>query len=123
MTGLLADLVAVVHLSAVLFLLSGALLALRRPRLLLPHLLVAGAILAVNLAGAACPLTELEVWLRGQAGEPAYGGGFIEHYLIEPWHPAGITPAVSVGIYAVAVVPNLVGYGLHAARRRPTVRA
>ena len=113
MSALLADAVALVHLAAVLFMLSGALLALRWPRLLLPHVLVAGAILAVNLAGAACPLTELEAALRGDA---ALAGGFISYYLVEPWHPEGITPGISLGIYAVALLPNLVGYALLARR-------
>lgn len=118
MSALLADLVALTHLAAVLFMLSGALLALRWPALLLPHAVVAGIILAVNLAGAACPLTELELELRAWAGEAPYSGGFISHYLVEPWHPEGVTPAVDRGIYAVALTPNVLGYGLHAARWR-----
>ena len=118
LAGELAGAVAVVHLLAVALLLSGALLALRWPRLLPVHLVVAGSILAVNLAGADCPLTDLEQGLRDAAGEAPYSGGFISHYLIEPWHPAGITPAVSVGIYAVALAPNLLGAALLLQRRR-----
>ncbi len=121
LAGELAGAVAVVHLLAVALLLSGALLSLRWPRLLPLHLVVAGAILAVNLAGADCPLTDLEQALRDAAGEAPYSGGFISHYLVEPWHPAGITPGVSLGIYAAAVLPNAVGAGLlirRASRRR-----
>ena len=118
LAGELAGAVAVVHLLAVALLLSGALLALRWPRLLPVHLVVAGAILAVNLAGADCPLTDLEQALRDAAGEAPYSGGFISHYLIEPWHPAGITPGVSLGIYAAALTPNLLGAALLVARRR-----
>ena len=118
LVGELAGAVAVVHLLAVALLLSGALLALRWPRLLPVHLAVAGSILAVNLAGADCPLTDLEQALRAAAGEAAYGGGFIAHYLIEPWHPAGITPGVSLGIYAMAVAPNALAAVLHLRRRR-----
>ena len=118
LAGELAGAVAVVHLLAVALLLSGALLALRWPRLLPVHLVVAGSILAVNLAGADCPLTDLERALRDAAGEAPYSGGFISHYLIEPWHPAGITPGVSLGIYAAALAPNLLGAALLVARRR-----
>lgn len=117
LAGELAGAVAVVHLLAVALLLSGALLALRWPRLLPLHLLVAGTILAVNLAGADCPLTDLEQALRAAAGEAPYAGGFIAHYLVEPLHPAGITPAVSLAIYAVALAPNLLAAVLFAARR------
>ena len=118
LTGELAGAVAVLHLLAVGLLLSGALLALRWPRLLPVHLVVAGSIVAVNLAGADCPLTDLEQVLRAAAGEAAYSGGFISHYLIEPWHPAGVTPGVSLGIYAVAVAPNALAAVLHLRRRR-----
>ena len=61
---LLAGVVAVVHGAAVLFMLTGSLLALRWPRLLYLHVPVALAILAVNLAGQPCPLTDLELALR-----------------------------------------------------------
>ena len=118
LAGELAGAVAVVHLLAVALLLSGALLALRWPRLLPVHLVVAGSILAVNLAGADCPLTDLEQALRDAAGEAPYSGGFISHYLIEPWHPAGITSGVSLGIYAAALAPNLLATALLVARRR-----
>lgn len=119
--GELAGAVAVVHLLAVAVLLSGALLSLRWPRLLPLHLLVAGAILAVNLAGADCPLTDLEQALRAAAGEAPYRGGFISHYLVEPLHPAGMTPAVSRLVYSVALAPNAAAaavFGLRAIRRR-----
>ena len=118
LAGELAGAVAVVHLLCVALMLTGGLLALRWPAVLPAYLLSAGAILAVNLAGAACPLTDLELALREAAGEPAYGGGFISHYLVEPWHPEGVTPAVSRGIYAVALTPNLLAAALWVRRLR-----
>ena len=112
MHGLLADAVAAVHLAAVLTLVGGGLLALRWRRLVWVHVPVAAAVAAVNRLGADCPLTELELSLRARAGEHGYGNGFIGHYLVEPLHPAGLTPGVQVLIYAVAVVPNVVAYGV-----------
>ncbi len=112
MYGLLADGVAALHLAAVVLMLAGGVLALRRPRLLWAHVPVALAILAVNRAGADCPLTDLELVLRSRAGEAPYGGGFIGHYLVEPMHPGGITPSVQLVIYALAVLPNAVAYAL-----------
>jgi hypothetical protein len=103
----LAWAVAAVHLLCIALMLSGGLLGLRWPAVLPAYAVCALSILAVNLAGADCPLTDLEQGLRRRAGEPAYGGGFISHYLVEPWHTDGVTPAVSRGIYAVALTPNL----------------
>jgi hypothetical protein len=126
--GLLADTVAAAHLAAVALMLTGGVLALRRPRLLWAHLPVALGILAVNRAGADCPLTDLELALRHRAGEAGYGEeGFIGHYLVEPLHPGGITPSVQVVIYALAVLPNAVAYALLARRalrrsRRPVAQ-
>jgi hypothetical protein len=118
---LLAGLVAAVHGTAVLFMLTGALMALRWPRLLRPHAAVALTILAVNLAGAPCPLTSLELHLREQAGAPAYPGGFLGHYLFAPRGLDAHSPAVQAGMYTVALGLNAAGYGLllTRARRRP----
>lgn len=113
-----ADAVAAAHLAAIVFMLTGGLLGWRWPRLLPWHAATAGAILAVNLAGLDCPLTTLELRLRAAAGEAAYSGGFIGHYLIEPLHAPGITPAVDLLIYAVALTPNVLAYGVLALRRR-----
>lgn len=115
---LLAHAVAVVHAAAVVAMLTGALVALRRPRVLLVHAPLALAILAVNLAGADCPLTTLELWLREQAGGPAYGGGFLGHYVFDPLGLDGAATGTQLGVYLVAVLPNALGYGLLAARAR-----
>ncbi len=112
----LAHLVAVVHGLAVVLMLTGALVALRRPRLLWVHAPVAAAILAVNLAGAPCPLTDLELALRERAGGEPYTGGFLGHYALAPFGLDVASPAVQAGIYTVALVPNALGYGLLAAR-------
>jgi hypothetical protein len=113
---LLADVVALVHGAAVLLMLVGALLALRRRWVLYVHAPVSLAILAVNLAGAPCPLTELELALRARAGEPGYTGGFLGHYVVQPLGLEVHGTGVQLGIYTVALLPNVVGYGLLAAR-------
>jgi hypothetical protein len=107
-----AHLVAVVHALAVVLMVTGALVALRRPRFLLVHAPVAAAILAVHLAGAPCPLTELELALRERAGGEAYTGGFLGHHVFGPLGLDVGSPAVQAGIYTVALVPNVVAYWL-----------
>jgi hypothetical protein len=120
---LLADAVAVVHGAAVLLMLTGALIARRRPRVLLVHAPVSLAILGVNLAGADCPLTTLDLWLRERAGDPGYRGGFLGHYLFERLGIDVTATGTQLGIYTVAVGLNALGYGMlvgRAIRRRTT---
>ncbi len=114
--------VAVTHLAAIAVTVTGGLLSWRWPRFVRLHIPVAVAIAVVNAVGAKCPLTELELHLRQSVGEHPYTGGFISHYLVEPVHPAGVTPGVRLTIYAIAIIPNVVAYTVlfrrHAIRRR-----
>ncbi|MCZ2857195.1 DUF2784 domain-containing protein [Blastococcus sp. VKM Ac-2987] len=115
---LLADLVAVLHAAAVLLMLTGSLLALRWPRVLWLHVPVSLVILALYLTGSDCPLTTWELALREAAGESGYRGGFIGHYLTEPLGFPIESASTQLGIYVVAFTPNVIGYGLLAARAR-----
>ncbi len=112
----LASAVAVVHAAAVALVLTGALVGLRSRRVLLVHGPVAAAVAAVHLAGADCPLTTWERDLREGSGA-AYDGGFLDHYAFEPLGLDSATPQVQAGVYAVVLLPNLVGYGLLVLRR------
>jgi len=116
----LASAVALLHAAAVLFMLTGSLLALRRPWVLWLHVPVSLAILALYLTGSDCPLTTWELALRDAAGEPGYRGGFIGHYLTEPLGFPIEATSTQIGIYVIAFLPNLVGYGLLLTRRRTT---
>ena len=123
---LLAGAVAVLHGVAVLFMLTGSLLALRRPWVLWLHVPVTLAILGLYLTGSDCPLTTWELALRQRAGEPPYRGGFIGHYLTDPLGFPIHATSTQVGIYVLAFLPNVIGYGLLArralsARRRAPV--
>lgn len=106
----MANLVAGAHLLLIAIMVFGGLAIWRWPRMVWVHVPCALAILVVNVLGTDCPLTTLELWLREAAGQQPYTDGFISHYLIEPWHPLGITPTVGTAIYAVALVPNVVAY-------------
>jgi hypothetical protein len=113
---LLANAVAVLHAAVVLFMLTGSLLALRWPSVLWLHVPVAVAILVLYATGSDCPLTTWELALREDAGEPGYRGGFIGHYVTEPLGIPIEAPSTQVGVYVVAVLPNVIGYGLLGAR-------
>jgi hypothetical protein len=77
----------------------------------LPAVIVTAALFAF---GADCPLTDLERFLRHQAGVPAYRGGFVAHYLL-PGVPDGLR-AVGVPVFVVAL--TAVAYTGYVARRR-----
>ena len=103
---LLANAVALLHAAAVLFMLTGALLALRWPRLLWLHIPVTLAILCLYLTGSDCPLTSLELSLREWAGAPGYTGGFIGHYVTEPLGFPVHATSTQVGIYVSRSCPT-----------------
>ena len=49
----------------------------------------------------------------GAAGEARYAGGFLDHYVLSPLGlRAVVDRACRSGIYAVAVLPNVLAYGL-----------
>jgi len=82
MYGFLADLVMFLHFGFILLVVFGGLVALRWQRFALLHLpAVLWALFLELKPGTLCPLTPLEQSLRLRAGESAYRGGFIEHYL------------------------------------------
>jgi hypothetical protein len=86
-----ADVVLVVHVGIVVFVVGGLVLLvvgnLRGWRFVndwwfrLAHLAAIAIVVAQAWLGIVCPLTTLESWLRGRAGEAAYEAGFIEYWL------------------------------------------
>jgi hypothetical protein len=106
-----ADLLVVAHLCYVAFVVLGGLLVLRRPRLAWLHVPCAlwGAL--VEFAGLICPITPLEVALRVKAGEAAYRGDFVAHYLLPVLYPAGLTRTVQIVLGTFVVGVNVAVYG------------
>lgn len=115
---LLADAVLLLHLAFIAFVVAGALLVWRWPRLAWLHLpaLAWGAYAVIG--GAVCPLTPLENALRRRAGDAGYAGGFVEHYVLPILYPAGLTPGVQAWLGAFVVTLNAAIYAVAVARRR-----
>lgn len=88
---LAADSLMLLHASFVLFVLLGALPALRWPRIAWLHLPAAAWGAAIEFGGWICPLTPLENAARAAAGKAGYASGFIDHYLRLLLYPAGLT--------------------------------
>ena len=114
----LADLVLVVHLSFVLFVVLGGLLALRWPRAAWLHVPAALWGVLIEYTGWICPLTPLENALRTRGGEAGYNGGFIEHYIQPLLYPAGLTRSTQVVLGTLVLVLNLTAYGIALSRMR-----
>lgn len=100
--GLLADIVLVIHVSFVAFVVIGLLMTLlgglagwhwvRNPWFRLLHMGGIAIVVLQSWFGVICPLTTLEMNLREQAGQEAYSGSFIAHWLhsvlffdLQPW--------------------------------------
>ena len=87
----LADIVLVAHFTIVLFVIGGLVLIVLGNWLRwswvngvwfrAAHLASIAIVVAESWFGITCPLTTLEVWLRGSAGSSSYRKGFIEHWV------------------------------------------
>lgn len=109
--ALLAGAIVVLHLAFVLFAASGALLALRWPRLPWVHLPAAAWAVFIEFSGGICPLTPLENGLRARAGLDYYSGDFVARYLFPVLYPDGLTRDAQMVAGALVLGLNL---GLYA---------
>lgn len=78
-SGVLADLVVLLHLFWILFLMLGAIPGRRRVWVRRLHLLGLGLAAILTAGGWICPLTYLEAWLRGGWGH-GRPGTFVGYY-------------------------------------------
>jgi hypothetical protein len=113
-----ADAVMAIHFLFIAFALLGSFLVLRWPRAIWLHIPALAWGAYIELSGNICPLTPLENHFRELAGEGAYFGGFITHYLGPIIYPSGLTRAGQYLALGVLIAANLIGYGLVWARRR-----
>lgn len=115
---LLADAVLLLHAGFILFVAAGALLVVRKPGLAPLHLAAVAWGFGIEASGAACPLTWLELRLRGLAGQAGYSGGCIDHYVAALIYPAGLTRGMQYGLGAGVLLVNAALYAWLWRRRR-----
>ncbi|HUA80158.1 MAG TPA: DUF2784 domain-containing protein [Dyella sp.] len=104
---LAADAVLTLHLAFIAFVCLGALLALKWrwiPWLQLP---AAAWGFFVEVSGHLCPLTQIENYFRARAGEAAYRGDCIGHYLVATIYPDGLTRSIQFVLAAIVLAINL----------------
>lgn len=109
---LLADAVLLFHLAFILFVVLGAFLVWRFPRLIWLHLPAVAWAALIEIIGFVCPLTPLENHLRRLSGETGYQGGFIEHYLLPIIYPHELTHGLQIGLGIAVIAINVVVYAL-----------
>jgi hypothetical protein len=106
----LAVLVLLCHAAFLAFVLLGAFLVVRWPKVAWAHLPAAAWGIVVEYAGLICPLTPLENALRTRGGHAEYAGGFIAHYLTAAIHPAGLTRPIEIALGTFALLCNVALY-------------
>ena len=116
----LANAVLVLHLTFIVFVVLGAALSWRFPRLRWLHFAALAWAVFIEFSGSICPLTPLENHLRRMAGGEGYHGGFIAHYLIPIIYPEGLTREWQMVLGVAVTVINVAAYAaiLLADRRR-----
>jgi Protein of Unknown function (DUF2784) len=106
-----ADAVLLLHLAFVLFVVLGGFLVLRWRKLAWAHLPAVAWGALIEFSGWICPLTPLEIALRHAAGDAAYAGDFVEHYIVALLYPDSLTRDVQVALGIAVVLLNTVIYG------------
>ncbi len=101
---LLAIAIALAHGLLAVFLIVGAPLAARRPRMMRWYLIMLASTAVVNLGGLRCPLTVWEKHFWRLAGETPYRGGFISQYFVEPFYAPGLRPGDETVLRVLVVV-------------------
>lgn len=118
MSAWLAALVVAIHLAFVWFVVAGACLALRWPRVIWLHIPAVVWAVWIEWTGRICPLTPLENHLRARAGLARYEGDFIARWVFPLLYPDGLTREVQVALGAAALVLNAGIYAWLLSRRR-----
>ncbi len=106
-----ADLLVLLHFSFILFVIFGALLVFKWPRIIWLHLPAAVWGALIEFYHWICPLTVVENVLRKQSGS-AYEVSFIEYYLIPIIYPPGLTPEIQLMMGTAVIVINLSIYSV-----------
>ena len=108
--SLAATTIALIHLGFILFVLFGAFLVLRWPKLMWVHLPAAVWGVMIEFAGWWCPLTRWENHFLRAAGRAGYDNGFVAHYIMPIIYPPGLTRGLEIAIGVFVLVLNAAVY-------------
>ena len=112
MYAFLADGVVVLHLLFILFVVSGGFFALKWRKIVYLHIPAVVWGVYIEFSGKICPLTPLENRFRLKSGQIGYEGDFIERYIIPVIYPINLTREMQITLGIVALLINVLAYGL-----------
>ena len=111
-SAIAADCVLVGHALFALFAVLGGFLSFFDARFAFIHIPVVAWSSLVNLAHWTCPLTPLEKHFRVRAGQSAYEGGWIQHYIEPLLRPLGMPRRLEYVAGISVLVGNLILYAI-----------
>lgn len=114
---ILADITIIIHFLFILYVALGGLLVLKWNRTAFIHIPAATWGALIMFMGWICPLTYVENDLRQLAGQEAYSGGFIEHYITPLIYPDSLTRELQISVGIFGLVLNFVVYGIVVRRK------
>ena len=108
---IIASILVLIHGLFILYVLFGAFLNFKWPKMIWIHLpmVIWGAL--VEYMHWICPLTPLENYFRQKARTGVYEGDFIDQYIIPLIYPENLTPQFQVVFGSLVIVLNLIVYG------------
>jgi hypothetical protein len=109
---LLSDFIVIAHFLYILFVITGALIALRWKKIIWLHIpaVIWGA--TVEYTGWICPLTPWENRFRMLAGEEVYHGDFIGNYILPVIYPEEVTRNIQIVLGTIVIIVNIMLYGI-----------
>jgi hypothetical protein len=109
---LLSDFIVIAHFLYILFVITGALIALRWKKIIWLHIpaVIWGA--TVEYTGWICPLTPWETRFRMLAGEEVYHGDFIGNYILPVIYPEEVTRNIQIVLGTIVIIVNIMLYGI-----------
>lgn len=107
----LADLIVLAHFAFVVYVLFGALLLIKWPRLIWLHLPCMFWGMLVEFTGWLCPLTPMENHFRELAGLELYSGDFVMQYIMPVLYPRELTRDLQMVFGSIVLFLNLSIYG------------
>jgi Protein of Unknown function (DUF2784) len=113
----LGDFVALLHLTFIVFALTGGVLVSRWHWLAWLHVPCMGWIALNQCFAWSCPLTLAEKWFKQQAGVGEYQGGFVSHYAVPLLGREGEAAEPLGGLLIIALNGILYWWTLKTARK------
>ena len=105
-----SKLVVLAHFGFLAFVFFGALFFASRRWVVWLHAPSLAYAIVITIVGWTCPLTHVEQWLLRRAGEPAYSGEFLEHYLWSRFSLTGTEAPVAAGLIVALLGANVLQY-------------